>query len=223
MLSKVVPLIVAPPEPMRPSAQARSLATGEMLFGAGAHDGPGWRLLSGALRLDLCDDGQERFVQLVLPGDLVGLEPMCGLTTLYSARALTACVLDPLAPHDDTECKCLLSQALAQQWARAADMAALRTGSVPERIKRLLLMLRPDEAMADQGQRDHQLPRIRDIATIVDTAPETVSRVISSLRRLDLLDDRQPCFARFDPKRLADSALPNGMTRSFTGGAARGG
>lgn len=198
------------------------LAAGERLCEAGSQDGLGWQLLSGALRLDQGGSGRERLVQLALPGDLVGLEPLCGLPRQVSAIALVDCCVRELLPSEagqDGAVARLLATALTQQWQRAADMSGLRTGPTPERVRRLMLMLqsRPGDD-ADAGPlptaHPHALPRIKDIAALVDSAHETVSRILSGLRRLQVLDERHTQFARFDRQRLDDCLLPKGMTRS---------
>jgi CRP-like cAMP-binding protein len=194
------------------------LPAGDSLFEAGSHSLSGWRLLSGALRIDLTSEGRDRFIQIALPGDLVGLDAMAGKPHTMRARALLDCRLQPLPAGMPEAYLCqLLSEGVAQQWDRAADMAALRSGAVPERVKRLLLMLREPRQTADGTvycNDAHALPRIKEIATMVDIAHETVSRILSGLRRLQLLEERHAGFARFDAGLLARSALPHGMTSS---------
>ena len=211
-----VPMMNSPAEkPLR-------LAAGERLYEAATAAGAGWHLLCGALRLDQGLGARDGFVQLFLPGDLVGLETLCGLPYQGSARALTECLLQPLPEPGcvSPSTKAVwLTSALTQQLQRAGDMAALRTGSTPERVKRLLLLLRPARepeaaSLAHLDAQAHSLPRIKDIANIVDSAPETVSRILSGLRRLQVLDERHAQFARFDRQRLDDCDLPAGLTRS---------
>ena len=51
---------------------------------------------------------------------------------------------------------------------------------------------------------------------ILDAAPETVSRVFSSMRQLDYLQDRKPQKACFSSLALRAQALIPGMTTSST-------
>jgi CRP-like cAMP-binding protein len=46
------------------------------------------------------------------------------------------------------------------------------------------------------------------MAAIIDTAPETVSRILGHLRRQHLLDDRQRQVASFSPRGCARSNGP---------------
>ena len=191
------------------------LPAGQHICQGGELSGCAWQLLDGTVRLDQNDSHRERFVQVVLTGELFGAEAWLGQPQSCSARTLTDCTLVRLPTPDEPLLSHWLGRALQQQIARAADMVALRTGSAPERVRRLLLMLAPPGAHGGQdGPADHVLPRIKDIAAIVDTAPETVSRVISSLRRSQVLNGRHARFARFDPDQLAHCTLPAGMTRS---------
>lgn len=196
------------------SAPAIELPAGTELPAFLHRGAQGWRLIAGALRVARNDGGaRDPLVQLALAGDLVGLEPLCGQPRLHTLQALTDCQLQPLQADGGAD-RQLLAEALTQQWRRSADMAALRRGPMPERIKRLLLMLAGASQARDPGEHLHGLPKVRDIAEIVDSTPETVSRVITALRRMTLLADRQAGQARYDARRLAACAMPVGMSRS---------
>ena len=191
---------------------------GDTVYQAGVPAHCAWQVVSGTVRLDEPADLRARFVQITLAGELLGAEVWCQLPHLHSAQALTDCILRPLPTPAGAELPLWLAHALCQQARRTSEMVGLRTGSAPERVRRLLLLLTP-EASADtlQGASDHALPRIKDMAAIADVAPETVSRILSSLRRSDVLHARRTRSARFDPSQLAGCALPPGMTRSDTG------
>jgi hypothetical protein len=85
---------------------------------------------------------------------------------------------------------------------------------VSQRVKTLLLMFA--EAVSPQATRgsDIALPNLSDMADLLDAAPETVSRVFSSMRQLDFLQDRKPHRARFSSLSLRAQALVPGMTVS---------
>ena len=209
---------LCPPAPQDPPAPTAApdieLPAGAQLPASLQRRAQAWRLIAGALRVARDDGGaRDPLVQLALAGDLVGLEPLCGQPRLHTLQALTDCRLQPLQAEDGGE-RGLLAEALTQQWKRSADMAALRRGPMPECIKRLLLMLAGAHHGRDPGEHLHGLPKVRDIAEIVDSTPETVSRVITALRRMALLADRQAGQARYDARRLAACAMPVGMSRS---------
>ncbi|MBN8486988.1 MAG: Crp/Fnr family transcriptional regulator [Burkholderiales bacterium] len=190
------------------------LSTGDMLFEAGL-GGPVWQLQTGALRLDLVDREGQRFAQLVLPGDLVGAEQLAASGYAHTARAIVPSVALQRTVSGDAERRLLLAEALLCQLARTGDLVALRTGTAQERLRHLLLLLSGAEDSWDEAEASQRvLPTIKDVAAIIDTAPETVSRIFANLKRSRLLDARQRQGARFSVARLREQVWPAGMTRS---------
>lgn len=218
---------LAPPAPCRPAGlppladlQAADSAcvrvqAGETVYHAGQPGRCAWQVVSGTVRLDQPVDLRARFVQITLAGELLGTEAWFQLPHLHTAQALTDCLLRPLPVPAPADLPLWLAHALCQQARRTSEMVSLRTGSAPERVRRLLLLLSPGHGVDPLlGASDHALPRIKDMAAIADVAPETVSRILSSLRRSDVLHARHTRSARFDPAQLAGCTLPPGMTRS---------
>lgn len=189
------------------------LQTGDVLFEAQAH-GPVWRLQSGALRLDRVDSGGARFMQLALPGDLLGLELLAAYPYAYTARAIVPSVASRHLLGNDADRRLALMDGLVQQQHRGEDLVRLRTGPAQDRLKHLLLALAPDETPWLGEGATCALPTIKDMAAIIDTAPETVSRIFANLKRTQILDGRQRQSARFSLARLRESEWPSGMTRS---------
>lgn len=200
----------ATPWPVR----AMMLLPGEPFRDLAGPHGHGWRIVTGVLRLDPPNDS--RPVVLAQPGDLVGVDAALGLPREGQLRALVSCRLAPLpAPADTDERQQRLTTLLLQQWRQTLDMARLRSGGVPERVKQLLLLL---ERAHPQGEL--HLPRLRDMAATVDSTPESVSRVIANLRRLNLLAGTSGRQHHADAA-LAASLLPAGMTSARLGLVAR--
>jgi len=85
---------------------------------------------------------------------------------------------------------------------------------VSQRVKCLLLMFADSVSPQAKSTAECALPHLSDMADILDAAPETVSRVFGSMRRLDYLQDRKPQRARFDILALRAQALIPGMTAS---------
>lgn len=194
----------------------RSLATGEVLFEAGGV-GSVWRLEQGALRLDRVDREGPRFVQLVLPGDLLGLELLAAYPYAYTARAIVPSSVQRHGLPSDGERRLALIDGLVQQQRRGEDLIRLRTGPAQDRLKHLLLSLAPEDTPWLGEGAACALPTIKDMAAIIDTAPETVSRIFANLKRTQILDGRQRQSARFSLSRLRESEWPAGMTRSDGG------
>lgn len=190
-----------------------SLDSGEALFESGA-TGSVWMLEAGALRLDRVDRGAAQFSQIVLSGDLVGLEVLASHRYGYTARAIVPCELRPrLLPTDD-ERRLALVAGLMQWQRRSSDLIVLRSGSAQDRLKHLLVLLTPEGA-APGGHGAHcALPTIRDMAAIIDTAPETVSRIFANLKRARIVDGRRRQGASYSLAHLREADWPVGMTRS---------
>jgi hypothetical protein len=75
----------------------------------------------------------------------------------------------------------LLASAYLQQQTRAAEAVRLRSGSVATRVNHFLATLTRATGVMTQRVRDCDLPYLRDIAQIVDSAPESVCRALGSL------------------------------------------
>lgn len=171
-----------------------------------------WRLLDGATRTDVDHDvaaaaGTSTLVRMDLPGDLVGLDlpvrdvPPSRHTALVHSRLVAL-----PAPVTGLDWNRLLWDLMARQQRRGAEMARLRTGPVAERVRQLLLLLAGPGDGPASGLR--QLPSLRDIGDLVGTVPETVSRTLSRMRHLRLIEDRRPGAGRYEPARLAAHQVP---------------
>ena len=173
-----------------------------------------WRVRSGAIRIDSAAGAEVgRFMRLALPGDVIGVEQWAGTDDRLSFRALTAVQLEPVNASG-AEMMQVLMETVVIAHQRCREVVSLRTGPVSQRVKTLLLMFA--DAVSPEAARgsDIALPNLSDMAAILDAAPETVSRVFSSMRHLDFLQDRKPHRARFSSLSLRAQALVPGMTVS---------
>lgn len=171
-----------------------------------------WRVQTGALRMDSAPEGESRrFMRLALPGDVIGVEQWVGSDDVLSVRALTNVRLLPVRA-EGAEMMALLMETVVVAHQRCREVVSLRTGPVSQRVKTLLLMFADSVNQEAKSTAECVLPHLSDIADILDAAPETVSRVFSSMRRLDYLQDRKPRRARFDRQVLRAQALIPGMT-----------
>lgn len=156
-------------------------------------------------------------MQLVLPGDLVGVELLAACPYTCTARAVVPSVVSCRRLDGDAERRLALVDGLMQQQRRMAELVSLRSGPAQDRLKQLLLLLAPHDGPWDAGGVRCALPTLKDMAAILDAAPETVSRIFANLKRTHLLDVRQRQGASFNVSRLRDAAWPAGMTRSDGG------
>lgn len=161
-------------------------ASQQPVFLAG-ESGSVWRVVQGLVRLDRHSGPVCQPVQLALPGDLIGMEALCGQPYQLSASAFTPCRLEAVRTAADTPPQPLLQQALLQHMHRSQDMAQLRTGSVLQRLTHLLALMgldvppfgRPQGNGADAVRQ--ALPALREVALLVDAKTETVCRALAQL------------------------------------------
>lgn len=206
-----------------PACPPRRLRTGERVPTRGRDGGStSWLLLRGGVRLDLPGvDGGPAMTQLALPGDLIGLDALCGHAddTPLAARALMPCSVQRVAvDRGDAGGRRLLDLALHQHWRRTTEIEALRTGSAAGRVRRLLATL------AAAGAADPapcHAPAARDIAELVDAPLLAVTRALIALKQPALAALEQPALAGPAGRRHADagraSTSSSGAARAFNG------
>ncbi|MDD0841048.1 hypothetical protein PSQ40_20895 [Curvibacter sp. HBC61] len=161
-------------------AEARALTMGERLLDAG-QAGPVWRVTRGVFRLERLSDEGWSFVQLALPGDLIGVEALCTQAYAFGATAVVDSEAVPLTLESDALRHQVLADAFLQQQRRSAEAVRLRSGTVASRVDHFLATLAHATGVITQRVRDCDLPYLRDIALIVDSAPESVCRAMGSL------------------------------------------
>lgn len=173
-----------------------------------------WRVETGALRIDSAQRGDtSRFMRLALPGDVIGVEKWVGTDDALSVRALTPVTLSPVQTSGP-EMMHILMETVVVAHQRCREVVSLRTGPASRRVKCLLLMFADSVNHDARTTTECALPNLSDMADILDAAPETVSRVFSSMRKLDYLQDRKPHRARFSSLALRAQKLIPGMTVS---------
>ena len=172
-----------------------------------------WRLVSGALRLHNAHPGNaEALVSLALPGDLVGVERLAGLPVPMQGLAILPAQLAEV-PVDAGELAAVVKSAYMCALQRSADMVALRGGTVPNRVRHLLLLI-AESQRGDSGTVGITLPSLRDISDIINATRETVSRVLGGLKKLDLLHDRKAQTGLLKVPDLRQFSFLPGMTCS---------
>jgi CRP-like cAMP-binding protein len=175
-----------------------------------------WRLETGAVRIDSAPPGAPtRFVRLALPGDVIGVEQWAGTDESLTVRALVPTCLTPLDSQGHQVMQ-ILMESVVTTHQRCGEVVSLRTGAVPQRVKRLLLMLAPEGPDVAGQTTECPLPNLNDMSDVLDAAIETVSRVLASMRRNDYLQERKPQRARFSSQVLREIEMVVGMSNSAT-------
>ena len=195
----------------KPESDTCVLAAREVF--APAAQGVLWRVQTGALRINSAPVGEaSRFVRLALPGDVVGVEQWAGTHDCLSLRALIDSSLTPVAASGTAMMQILMDTVVVAH-QRCREVVTLRSGPVAQRIQALLLMFAPQTpAQGNVSVADCPVPYLADLSEIVDAAPETVSRVLGSMRAHDFLQDRKPQKARFSSQALRGLEMVAGMS-----------
>jgi len=183
-----------------PTVQMRKIPIGERIYSAGS-EGIAWRVRSGAVRLDRITAAGSNYAGLALRGDVIGAETLLFDTYSFEACAIGDCELEPWLAADKALSGESLLQTLAAVERRAADALALRAGEAFERVRQLCLLL---ARYRDEGRKEIMIPELRDMAAITNLTEATVSRAMSRLRRMGLL---QRHGRRRGLMLVADSAL----------------
>ena len=177
-------IIKTPPVASKlPTVQLRKISIGERIHAAGA-EGIAWRVKSGAVRLDRITAEGGDYAGLALRGDIIGAETLLFGKYSFAAYAIGDCELEPWLAADKALSGESLLQTLAAAERRAADALALRAGEAFERVRQLCLLLARN---GDPGRKEITIPELRDMAAITNLTEATVSRAMSRLRRLGIL------------------------------------
>lgn len=163
-----------------PAAPLQRLESGRILVESGQR-ATVWRVLSGVLRLERPSPDGQMLIQLALPGDLVGVEALCAQPHAYSATALTDCRVEAVEITGELSHYATMAKGFLQQQRQALDMIRLRSGPIQQRLAYLLTVLGKDIDGRARPVLREELPTLREMAQIVDSALETVCRELNSL------------------------------------------
>ena len=160
-----------------------------VLYREGEHADAVFALRAGMVKLiKRTPDGDERIVRLLGHGAAIGLEALTHGVYWHTAEALREVDLCriPLAVFDELQARHAgISERVVGQWedqVSCADrwLVEFSAGPVQERVRRLLRFLA--ELDGDNGRR-LQLPPMADLANILGTSRESVSRTLAELKR----------------------------------------
>lgn len=154
---------------------AKELCAGERFFRAG-DSGPVWQVVNGLLRLEREEPSGTGLVHLAQTGDLIGAESVLSQPYTFGATAVVASQLRRVDLDTEVHRVLVLATAFKQGQQRAADVMRLREGSVAQRLDHLLDLLQRATGENLDDVRQRQLPPLRDIALILNAAPESVCR-----------------------------------------------
>lgn len=153
------------------------------------------------IQVDL--QGKEHILRILGPGSCIGLEALLDNRYQHSAEALTDidyCTIPTTTINQIEQQQPIIYQQLIKHWQlqlTEADnwLANLSNGTSKQRLCRLLIM----QAKL-QNNPDHEIFLIsnQDIASILATSNETISRNLSELRSLSILNKIDRRIYRLD-------------------------
>ena len=196
-----------------------SWAEGDVLYTAGAQAEHLYVLAAGRAKASrLAVSGQEVVVDLLAPGDLFGgmrtlgrptyPETVRALTTTCALRIDSQAFRNLLTTYPQVALRVIDDTAALLVLARS-DVAAQSTETVAQRVASTLLRL-ADKFGQDSisGATLIQLPLSRnDLAAMTGSTPESVSRVMSQLRKDGIIDSGRRWTAILDRERLAATGV----------------
>lgn len=152
-------------------------------------------LLSGCIRINYVNQkGESTFIRLVLPGDYLGVERFTESQLSVEYITITPCSIQREFAVNSELPADVLKTVLIQSYKRCKDVVAyLRCGSAQERLTHLLMMMVSPEHQqkSNTTERACLMPSIKDMANIVDVAPESISRTIANLKKDNILANRK--------------------------------
>ena len=140
-----------------------------------------WRVSQGVFKLERQGQDGQILVQLAQAGDLIGVETLCAEPYAFTAVALVAAQVQPHVVSHDLDRYTTMAQGFMQQQRQTCDMQRLRTGHISQRLAYLLTLLgrQADGRVLDVPRKD--LPTLKEMARVVDSAFETVCRELNHL------------------------------------------
>lgn len=166
-----------------------------------------WQLRQGVLAIGLAAD-DHRPQYLALPGDWIGVETLSGGPAPDWAWVMADARIEPAALVEARAHRRFLATAYAQARRQAREFLQLRSGSLTDRVRNLLLMLG-----ASQGEHmDVELPSLRQLSALLDATPEAICRVLSGLRQLDVLVPQPRKHTHVARSTLHNLVVPPGLS-----------
>jgi CRP/FNR family transcriptional regulator len=190
---------------------------GEVVFREGEPASAVYCIRTGAVKLyKLGSEGDEVVIRLLGPGDIMGYRPVLANDTFAAtARALedaTVCRVarDVLLAtlRESPELAMSLLGKLAHELRESEDQMVRRVvETVPQRTARFLIWLAESSAGMNDPVRFETVLRREDMATVIGTTPETLSRILRDLERRQILGLSRRSIEIREPEKLELLAL----------------
>jgi CRP-like cAMP-binding protein len=176
----------------------RTFQRGTIVFSEGERAHAVHCIQRGVVKLyKLGPDGEELVIRLLGPGDIMGYRPLLA-DDLFAATArvleeTTVCTFSRELLFEllrkSPELAMHIMKKLASELRVSEDQMMSRiVENVPQRTARFLLWLLDAERMAQDRTPYESALRREDMAMVIGTTPETLSRILHDLERREILD-----------------------------------
>ena len=163
--------------------------------------------------VQLTEDGQEHIVRLIGPGSCLGLEALMNQSYHQTAEALTEidfCTIPIKTIFELEKQQPVLYEELIKQWQQQLSeannwLSHFFTGTIKQRFCRFLIM---QQQLQKMPAGDLYLISNQDIASVLATTVESISRCTTDLRKAGILQriDKRNYHLDIDAARIiADS------------------
>jgi CRP-like cAMP-binding protein len=171
-------------------------------------------LLSGKLQVvDLTEDGREIGIQFILPGIYFGeLSVIDGKPRSTSVISVKTSEVAFLPNHQARELifhHPVIAQRMMTHFAAVVRAASSQRTllSIPNAFQRVFAQLNTFVKDTNKGSVIEGLPRQHEIAIMVNTSRETVSRAMHTLMKLDIIEKQGPMLIVKAPEKLKQAAM----------------
>lgn len=186
-----------------------SYATGSIIYQEGYEDNAIYTIRSGLVKLvRYLPDGKERIIRLMKATDVIGLERILGRPYGHTAIVLQpvkACRIPIGVLRQLDEEKPRFYRKMMERWAMVLFQAddylmMLLSGTVKQRVVRLIQWL--TEYTDSSHKSTVMLLQGSDMAAMLDITPESVSRILAELKRLNILRIKDDEHYEYTAKEL---------------------
>lgn len=171
-------------------------------------------LLKGKLQVvDLSEDGRETGIHFVLPGAYFGeLSVIDGLprsASVISVKPSEVAFLPAPQARALIFNRPIVAQRVLNHFAKVLRISSSQRTllSIPNAFQRVFAQLHTFVSESKEGQVIEGLPKQHEIAIMVNTSRETVSRALQTLLKLNILEKKGAVFIVTRPDQLKNAAI----------------
>lgn len=170
-------------------------------------------LISGKLQVvDLTEDGREIGIQFIHPGTYFGelsvIDGKPRSASVISVKTSEVAFLPNMQARELIFHNPVVAQRLMTHFAHVVRAASSQRTllSIPNAFQRVFAQLQTFVAVNNKGAVIESLPRQHEIAIMVNTSRETVSRALHTLMKLNIIEKQGSMLIVKEPEKLKQAA-----------------